>query len=463
MDLPPPLLQAVAVAGGGRITLVAGAGCSFEQPTGIPLSVTCSQQCYDRLVANGVLAPGDCPEPADLSALADAVVAHTGGQRALVEQLSQHYHLRTATPNDGHLLAAALLSEGAILSVLTLNFDLALTTAISALGVGDAIGIINGPDDLPNRQAINLYYLHGNAATTPESWILRSEALATRWHGEWESVIATTVVAAPVVIFVGLGSPAEVLLDSAQRIRRVMPAGNHVYQVDPAPFSSSGPFARALDLDTSHYVQGKWCDFMHALSARLVVEYRQRIEGAAAALTRRERFSPEDLSVLVEQLSLLGLVRLGKLRASWLLHDKPYLCENSHTTEFIVDLLLALALIARETKTIPLLCEDGVVEFWRSSNSIASVICVSGRGSLSRSALEVELAARARTFRVRATRVVAAILANTRDGPGATIGTPSDIIRGELSDSIVFGPSTLPVFHVDLLRMDPAQCRRLAA
>lgn len=201
MNLPAPILQAVSALGGGKITLVVGAGCSFEAPTSIPLAGTCSQQCHDRLVADGVLTPGDCPTPADLSALADAVVAKTGYQRLLVEQLTQYYPLQAAAPNEGHLITAALLREGAIVSVLTLNFDLALSAAISWLGVGDTVGIINGPSDLPNQKAINLYYLHCNVtAHDPEAWILRTAALATEWKGQWEAVVAAKVLAAPLAV-----------------------------------------------------------------------------------------------------------------------------------------------------------------------------------------------------------------------------------------------------------------------
>ena len=161
MNLPADLLHAVSAPGGGKITLVVGAGCSFEAPTSIPLAGTCSQECHDRLVANGVLAVGDCPTPGDLSALADAVMMKTGRQRLLVEQLSQNYTLQTATPNEGHLIAAALLREGAIASVLTLNFDLALSAAISecstALGGGavvvlatlqEIVSLLDGEGDL---------------------------------------------------------------------------------------------------------------------------------------------------------------------------------------------------------------------------------------------------------------------------------------------------------------------------
>ena len=46
----------------------------------------------------------------------------------------------------------------------------------------------------------------------------RPEQLEQAWWGSWEQVIARRVLASPVVVFVGLGSPASVLLETTKRI-----------------------------------------------------------------------------------------------------------------------------------------------------------------------------------------------------------------------------------------------------
>jgi hypothetical protein len=338
MSLPPELLQAVSASGGGKITLVVGAGCSFEPPTSLPLAGTCSQECHDRLVANGVLAVGDCTLPSNLSCLADAVVAKTGKQRLLVEQLSQHYELKTASPNDGHLLTAALLREGAIASVVTLNFDLALSTAIGQLGVGDVVGVIDGPDDLPNKKTFNLYYLHRNAnAADPETWVLRTAALDTEWNGKWEQVVAAMVLATPVVVFAGLGSPAEVLVESSKLIRNAIPTASRAFQVDPGDPDKS-EFFKALALAPDAFVRKSWCAFMEELSQRLVVEHASQLKAAAEAMVQREQLQPEDLTTLLDRLQSIGLLNVGRLRSNWLLHEKEYMAEELLARELIADL-----------------------------------------------------------------------------------------------------------------------------
>jgi len=462
MTLPPELLQAVSAPGGGKITLVVGAGCSLEAPTSIPLARDCSQQCHDRLVANGVLAAGDCTLPSNLSCLADAVFAKTGEQRLLVEQLSQHYQLKTASPNDGHLLAAALLREGAIAAVVTLNFDLALSTAIARLGVGDVVGVIDGPDDLPNKKAFNLFYLHRNAnAADPEKWVLRTAALDTEWKGKWEQVVAAMVLATPVVVFAGLGSPANVLVQSTKLIRKAIPNGSKAYQVDPGDPDKS-EFFKALALAPDAFVRKSWCEFMEELSQRLVVEHTSQLKAAAEAMVQREKLHAEDLTTLLARLQSIGLLNVGRLRANWLLHKPEYCAEESLARELLADLLLAAALIARVTDTQAVLFEDGVVEFRRGDRTVATHVLASGLGTRGRVAIETDLMQRRRRLRDRAMPLSGAIIAATLGDGTAQITPPADVLRGDTSGSIVFGPTVLPMFHVDSLRQDPTKCQQVA-
>ena len=462
MNLPSELLQAVSAPGGGKITLIVGAGCSFEAPTSIPLAGTCSQQCHDRLVANGVLAVGDCTFPSNLSCLADAVFAKTGKQRLLVEQLLQHYELKVASPNEGHLLTAALLREGAIASVVTLNFDLALSTAIGQLGVGDVVGVIDGPDDLPNKKTFNLYYLHRNAnAPDPETWVLRTAALDKEWKGKWEQVVAAMVLATPVVVFAGLGSPPNVIVQSATLIREAIPNGSKAYQVDPGDPEQS-EFLKALKLAPDAFVRKPWCEFMEELSQRLVVENASQLKVAAEAMVQREHLQPEDLTALLNRLQSIGLLNVGRLRANWLLHEKEYMAEELLARELIADLLLAVALIARVTGTQAVLCEDGVVEFWRGDRTVATHVFASGRGSRGQVAIETTLAQRRKRLRDRAMPLSGAIIAGTHIGGPMPITPPADVLLGDTSESIVFGPTALPMFHVDSLRQDLEKCQQVA-
>lgn len=360
------------------------------------------------------------------------------------------------------MLTAALLREGAIASVVTLNFDLALSTAIGQLGVGDKVVIIDGPDDLPNQRTTNLYYLHRNAnAADPETWILRTEALRAEWKGKWEAVVAARVLATPVVVFAGLGSPADVLIESSKLIQNAIPNGSKAYQIDPGDPNES-EFFKALALDSASFVQMTWCDFMEALSQRLVVEHTSQLKTAADTMVQRDKLAPEDLTALLDRLQDIGLLDVGRLRASWLLHDKPYFAEELLARELIADLLLAAALIARVTDTAAFLFGNGIVEFKRGDRTVATHVFISGCGSRSRIAIESELSSRQRHFRGLATPPTGAIVAGIRGNTTTAITTPPDVLLGDTSTSILFGQSAIPIFHVESLRQNTAQCQQVA-
>ena len=140
------LLHAVAERE-GRVVLVVGAGCSVEDPTGLKLASHYAAEVHRRLVLDGFLGDGDCHEPHDLSLLASTVWARHGSQTPVVERLPRA-EFRSARPNDGYLIAAALLRERAISCVLTLNFDLAMSSALTELSATD-VQVIVGPQHLP--------------------------------------------------------------------------------------------------------------------------------------------------------------------------------------------------------------------------------------------------------------------------------------------------------------------------
>lgn len=462
MVLPAELLQAVSAPGGGRIALVIGAGCSIEPPTCVPDSRACSEEVYRRLVADGVLQNGDCTDPSDLSLVADAVFAKKNSQHDVVERLCDQYDLKLATANHGYLIAAAMLFEAALCSVVTLNFDLALSTALSDLGAGQIVGVVECPAHLPRQKTVNVYYLHRNAnAEDPESWVLRTAALKEDWKEHWEQIIATRVLAAPVVVFAGLGTPVAVLIESAKLLRNALPNTRTIYQVDPANIADS-KFFQELVLGPSAYIQLGWGQFMEELAQRLSVEQIAGLEHAVAQKVHNDRLPQENLAGLLASLRALGLVKLGKLRGYWLLYDRPYCPASPDALALIADLLLALAMMARVSGAAVVIVEDGVVEFRRDGRAVAAYIVASGRGHQGRAALEAALESRRARYRGRPTPPCGALVGGTSDAWNAVLTPPRDIVWGNSpDDDTVSGQTELPLIHLGQLRADPRLIEQL--
>ena len=64
--------------------------------------------------------------------------------------------------------------------------------------------------------------------------ILRETELELAWQEHWEEIIAQRVLGGPITVFVGLGTPASVLVNTTKRILAAIGAPKaNVYVVDP--------------------------------------------------------------------------------------------------------------------------------------------------------------------------------------------------------------------------------------
>ena len=390
MPVPPDVLGAASDPVGGRWVLVIGAGCSVEPPTSLQTAAVCAREAHRRLRSDGVLSQ-DCENPNDLSVVADAVFAETGGQQDLVAKLPLA-RFRSASPNQGHYFAAALLIERSLAGVVTLNFDLAMSTALAKLGSEDAVAIITGPDDIARLGNVNLVYLHRSVDAPHEEWVLRSAYMETVWENRWEPVITSRILVAPVVVFAGLGSSAAVLTSAVTRIRAALPpAGVRVHQVDPAPFAAQ-PFATAAQLDEADYHQSGWCEFMADIAARVLSEHAARFQQACADLIQERNYADHDLEVLTTAIEGLDLIRFGKVRARWLLHLKDYAATHAFDTQLIADLLLTISFVASTLAASIRIRDDGAIELWKDDHLVTVVGLATGQGVRSLLAVEGRLA-----------------------------------------------------------------------
>jgi hypothetical protein len=456
--LPADLLHAVAERR-RRIALVVGAGCSLEHPTDLELASAYAADVHAQLVRDGVLGEGDCANPADLSALASTVVAKTGSQSPLVSRLPRNA-FRLAQPNSRYLIAAALLREGVLDAVLTLNFDLALSASLGVLSALE-VNVVTGPQSQDQLSSAAVIYLHRSVEEQDlERWILTVEALARDWQDGWEEVVVRRLMACPVVVFAGLGSPAAVLTETVTRVRSSLKSGqHHVFVVDPA---TATEFEAALDLEDDAHVQTGWCLFMEQVAARLLVELSSELSTAGGGLCQQHSWTDESehLPELCERLHAVGLVGLGKLRARWLLEHEQYTPDDSRRP-LIADLLLGIGLVERAGGVKALFGDDGVVEFRREGNVVSRVLPVSGQGTLRWSALEPRVLQAIERAGGEPPEHV--IVSGVIDKPADVLAPPVDLVNGALDANIIDGFVRPSFVTVDDVRADPQIASQLVA
>ena len=448
--LPSDLLHAISAPGGGRVVLVLGAGCSSEEPTSLPLSGRLSEECHRKLVEDGILNAAEVQDKFDLSAVAEAVFGKTGSQRDLVVRFPPDA-FRSAKPNDGYVIMAALLLEGALADTMTLNFDFAPRTALGELGAGPRVSTVRGPEDHAQLGTRNLIYLHRDIDSDPDTIILRATELETAWRDGWGQVITQRVLSGSVTVFVGLGSPASVLVDTTKRILAALDGNASVYVVDPIAYEDSS-FARELGTASEAYLRLGWCEFMQALSRRVAAEHRAAIEQDCRVLISQNGYEEEDVPDLCRRLTDAGLVRLGRLRGAWLLETNPYLPHEPATSRLISALVLGVGMVERLSECRASFVEDGLVEFSKDSRMTRAIVC-SGGGTMNYARIEAELSVRRGQLLNQGKAFSFALVGGVDSA--TDIAAPMNIVAEADPYDLVTGPAHLPIVNIATLRADP--------
>lgn len=450
-DLPPNLLQAISSPNGSRVVLVLGAGCSNESPTSLPLSGDLSEECHRRLVADGILEEGEVGDQRNLSAVAEATVCKTGSQRDLVERFPPD-EFRYAEPNEGYLIMAALFFEGALADTLTLNFDFAARTALGRLGVGSRVSTIRRQEDYTQLGRHNLIYLHRDIDSDPDSVILRTTELEEGWRERWEQVIAQRALATPVTVFVGLGSPASVLVDTTKRILAAFGGQSSVYIVDPTAYEDSY-FAKELKIAPEGYLRMGWGEFMRELSQRVAVEQGAAIERDCRELIKQYNYEDDDVTDICRRMAEIGIIRLGQLRAAWMLEDGWYLPhEPGIPLRLFSSLVLGVQMVERLSARNATFTDEGLVEFSRDTHVTRVMVC-SGRGSMGHAQIRAKLSERREQFLGQSMSYSTALVSGVESG--VDIAAPSNIIAENDRYDLVTGPSHLRIVSFAELRDDP--------
>jgi len=366
----------------------------MDEPTDLESAAVLAEEAYSRLVEEGVLTNDSLDENDrwDLTKVAGAVEAETGSQRELTGRLPVTDFIN-AMCNDGHRIAVALMLEGAVAHVVTLNYDKSMSHALSEMGARDKIQTVWGPENRTQIQAPCLVYLHRKADSKQEKWIITAEDLQNGWKDGWEDLAALQTLLLPICIFVGLGSSVPVLTSKIQNIRN--PQEDVItLQVDPTPHSNhlakDASFTKEAGISEDQFVEDGWSDFMKRLGQRVAKSQVRKTAAKCDDLNRHDRKEiarglRARIQAILERKGGFDLIELGKVRAVWLNAKSPnYVphAEGDNERRFAT-LLLLLDLIEQTKNCMAVIEESGVVNFYTSTAErahLASVQVVYGRG-----------------------------------------------------------------------------------
>ncbi|MHC2068139.1 SIR2 family protein [Bremerella sp. T1] len=416
------------------------------------------------MVDDGILNAGDCTDPCNLSQVAEVVAQKTGSQRDLVRALPTT-EFRNAKPNPGHLIAVALMVEGAVSNIVTLNFDLAFSHALSELGIRNEVVVLNGPEDHAHMGQRNIIYLHRSVDSPPEAWILTKESLDHAWKDGWEESMARFATLAPVTVFAGLGSSCGVLTYSSQKLRNSLKENAVLLLADPGDPANSH-FVQEVGIEICNCIRCGWVDFMSQLAERFVRKVLSDVRSEGQVLAVREQWvaSNKDYEKLLEPLLVtlysdienLGLLGLGELRAAWFQEYDRYSTTDPQQIGALADLVVAIAFILHHESGSAQFHEDGTVSISFSSGPEVRIILASGwRKHLRWNSLETALKERVRRRR-RGASTPQKVLASGVTGKKTSETTaPMDIVGSTPSDSIIDADGGMLMWSIDDLREDP--------
>ncbi len=448
--IPPHLFGAVTAPGGAQLAVVIGAGCSLELPTQIPLARDLSKEAHRKLVNEGVLNPGECPDPTDLAALATLVYQRTGSQQELVRHFPRD-QMRTARANKGYLMMIALMIEGVISHVLSLNFDLAPQNA--AVELGEVVAVFDHPNTLiPMAKAV--VHLHGSVNSGSEEWILRIETITDDWKSRWQGVVARQILAAPNILFVGLGSAAPVLSETIGMIAAAV-GQKDFYQADIGEHANN-QFAQQLNITSDRYIRGSWCEVMCKLAAHLAKEQVHTLIANGAAVLQENGATEDEIGAfrgIANCLRRATLLDLGRFRANAHLSSvSRYLPRTQLDEECMALPLKTLAAIIAGTGLAPMPAPTGLWHLKRGDRIQAQILLATGQGTRKMSALETSIRTLSR-FIAESTGMgpdIVLVGGTVPDVELKNVSAPSDIVDGEGSAAdIITGPRIPYILSVD--------------
>lgn len=456
--LPANLLAAIVDTSGSKVALVLGAGCSFEPPTDLQLSPDLAESTHQNLIEDGILEPGDCANPRELSVLADIVFEKQGSQKDMVDRMPLA-RFQNASPNDGYLIAVALMREQAISCVLTLNFDLAASHALAEMDARTEVVTINGPQESHLLSAVNLIYLHRNVYADAEDWILRTAQLDGAWKGGWEGVIAQSVVTRSNVVFVGLGSPAGALTESVRRVKAATTSCS-IYQVDPGEFSQS-TFVEELEITEDHYIKLGWVEFMQQLGERVAKAQIRELDEACKELEQENGWEEEDCQSILKSLQDLGLINIGRVRARWLLSSERYVPNRGLIKKHIADLVRGLALLCRSAEAEVSINDRGVAILFKHGTPKCTVVLVSGQGHRRYPAIHSSIIGMLRENEYSTHSIPILFLVAGISGIRSETLPPESITTEKDPNSIVSGGSVILIYATDEFRQNESLIKEI--
>lgn len=352
-------------------------------------------------------------------------------------------------------MAAALLIEGELRCVVTLNYDLALQTSLAMLGSPPEVSICRGPEDHAHTSGRALIFLHRSVEASEDDWVLRKSSLDEAWRDGWEEMIAAGALSAPLTLFAGLGSPAAVLTETVSRLAGL--GGNEYYLVDPYP---DNKFRAAIGDNLTAVIELGWVQLMTHLSERVVAKQAMSLRGAIAQVATDIALPAPTCLDIDDFLKGIDVLSVGRIRASWALHSRDFMPDSEDSARrAVAHLLLAIFSIAEKLEASVEVESDGVVRLLAAGHPDLYFCCGHGGGTRTAESVRARVEERQTPLSLRPQPRVLL----TAGALPQVNALPTNLVYEEAAEDLVRGADTLVLVSFEEIQatcLDDAQVLR---
>lgn len=335
-----------------KMVLVIGAGVSMGPPTCLPSGTQLARKVKTRLLDGPLASIVELAPEDNLLAIADAVEENSPEAFPLfIRAILETADFKRAAPNYAHLAIALLLTETNV-QALSTNWDTCIEQCSPSVYTTDIIGCFDR-DGLQNAGNNTVFIkLHGCAKNEPSIRVSSRQIAEETW---WATHQVGAALETSLVVFLGIGSIAEYIKTTLQKILGMTKDLSNAIIVDP---ELSADWNDLITSGVRNLLTIKSEEFLDDVLRTLTLSQISRVNLLAQDMDKELPWSDIDIAVAVREIN--NFFRNYPAHYIWLWVRRGFFTNGRNPS--ILDptfrqIVLALALI----NCVSPLCEMGVI------------------------------------------------------------------------------------------------------
>lgn len=311
VDPPPQIVALGPRIEDKKFVLVLGAGVSVEPPTCLPSGAELALNVKTRLLDSPLASTVEHVADDNLLAMADIVETKSQAAfPAFIRAILEAADFRMATPNYTHLAIGLLMAETNV-PVLSTNWDTCIEQA--SLSANSYIVACTSRDDIQNAgNSPLLLKLHGCAKNEGSICVSSKQIAEATW---WATHQVGAAIEMGFVAFLGIGSIAEYIKLTIQKILEMTKELSNVLVVDPV---LSQEWSHLLKDSDKQNIAISSEEFVDDILRTLTLSQLSRANTLAREMKEQSQPSINDVDMVASTRAVIDFFRQYPAHYAWL-------------------------------------------------------------------------------------------------------------------------------------------------